>query len=316
MKTDAREKAQLPEETGKGGEFERQTSAFREWVSADGTTDHPAASGRYHLYVSLACPWAHRTILARKLLGLEDVLTMTVVDPIRDERGWRFREGEPDRVNGFEFLSEAYRATDPDFDQRVSVPVLWDRETSRIVNNESAEILRMLEIEFAAFHQSELDLYPHALREEIDALNEHVYESINNGVYKAGFATTQSAYEAAYDRLFDALDGLEARLTDRRYLLGERLTETDLRLFTTLIRFDAVYHGHFKCNARKITEYPALWGWLRDVYQVPGVASTVDFDHIKRHYHLTHERLNPAGLVPKGPVLELDTAHGRENLGR
>jgi putative glutathione S-transferase len=312
---DARTRAQFGAETDDDGRFVRQDSRFRDSVTADGSSGFPAEPGRYHLYVSLACPWAHRTVIVRRLKGLEDVISMSVVDPVRDERGWAFREGRghgADPVNGFAFLSEAYRSSDPSFSGRVTVPVLWDRRTGRVVNNESAEILRMLNSEFDAWGDAGLDLYPEALREEIDAVNDGVYRDVNNGVYRAGFATTQEAYEEAFDALFVALEGLDRRLAGRRYLLGDRITEADWRLFTTLIRFDAVYVGHFKCNLRRIVDHAALWPYLRDLYQVPGVSETVDFDHIKRHYYVTHGSINPTGIVPKGPALDLNQPHGRD----
>ena len=314
MSRGPRARAQFGAETDDDGRFVRQESRFRDRVTADGSSGFAAAPGRYHLYVSLACPWAHRAIIVRRLKGLEGVISMSVVDPVRDERGWAFREGPghgPDPVNGFGFLSEAYRASDPDFAGRVTVPVLWDRETGRIINNESAEVLRMLNSAFDEWGDAALDLYPARLREEIDAVNDRVYREVNNGVYRAGFATTQEAYEEAFDALFAALDWLDGRLASRRYLMGDRLTEADWRLFTTLIRFDAVYVGHFKCNLRRIADHPALWPYLRDLYQTPGVAETVDFDHIKRHYYLTHGSINPTGIVPKGPALDLSLPHGR-----
>ena len=306
-----RSTAEFPNETTTQGAFQRQASRFRDWVTADGSSDFPAAAGRYHLYVSLACPWAHRTLIARARKGLEAAIGVTVVDPIRDERGWAFG-AEPDPLNGWSFLSEAYQASDPEFEGRVTVPVLWDRERGVIVNNESADILRMLNSAFDAWAEHpERDLYPQPLRDEIDAVNARVYETVNNGVYKAGFASTQQAYEEAVRPLFETLDWLEQRLSTRRYLLGDAITEADWRLFTTLIRFDAVYHGHFKCNLRRIVDYPHLWGYLRDLYQQPGVAATVDFDPIKRHYYVTHARINPTQVVPLGPVLDLDAPHGR-----
>jgi len=306
--------AQFPRESDARGAFVRQQSRFRDWVRADGSTAFPAEAGRYHLYVSLACPWASRTVIVRKLKRLEEVVGLTVVDPIRDERGWRFLPDVPDPVNGFTYLSEAYRASDPDFDARVTVPVLWDKVGGRIVNNESAEIVRMLNAEFDAWGDASVDLYPEPLRAEVDALNERIYETVNNGVYRAGFATTQEAYEEAFDALFASLDWLEERLAQRRFLLGSTITEADWRLFVTLVRFDAVYVGHFKCNLRRIDDYPNLSGYLRDLYQQPGIAETVDFDHIKRHYYMTHPQLNPTGIVPKGPLLDLAAPHGRELL--
>ncbi|MFW6198844.1 MAG: glutathione S-transferase family protein [Acidobacteriota bacterium] len=306
----------VPKEIGDDGEFERQESAFRRWVRADGSSEFPAAPDRYHLYVSLACPWASRTVIFRRLKGLENVVGMSVVDPIRDERGWAFT-GEAgsdlDPLNGFDFLAEAYRATDPGFDDRVTVPVLWDKETDQIVNNESSEIIRMLNSEFDEWGDDSQDFHPEELRAEIDAVNNVVYDNVNDGVYKAGFATSQAAYERAFERLFSTLDDLEEHLRTRRYLLGDRLTEADWRLFTTLIRFDAVYHGHFKCNLRRLVDYPALWAYTRDLYQHrhPLVAETVDFDHIKRHYYLTHESLNPNRIVPLGPDLDPMEPHAR-----
>ena len=317
MSAPARARAQFGAETDDSGRFVRQVSRFRDRVTADGSSGYPAEPGRYHLYVSRACPWAHRTIIVRRLKRLEDVITMSVVDPVRDERGWAFREGPghgPDPVNGFRFLAEAYTATAPDFAGRVTVPVLWDRETGRVVNNESAEIVRMLNREWDRWGDASLDLYPEDLREEIDAVNDVVYRTVNNGVYRAGFATTQEAYEEAFDELFATLDELDRRLGGQRYLAGDRITEADWRLFTTLVRFDAVYALHFKCNLRRIADHPNLAPYLRELYQHPGVADTVDFDHIKRHYYLTHDSINPTGIVPKGPQLDLWAPHGRGAL--
>ena len=307
-------KAQFPDEQNEQGAFVRQGDAFRGWIRADGSSEFPAQAGRYHLYVSLACPWAHRTIITRKLKKLEDVISMSVVDPIRDDRGWRFGEGRGfsnDPVNGFSFLSEAYLATDPAYRSRVTVPVLWDKQSKRIVSNSDDDIMRMFETEFDAFGDASLDLYPEPLRAQIDEFNERVYESINNGVYRAGFATSQAAYEAGVRDLFAALDEMEERLATTRYLFGDRFVETDWRLFVTLVRFDPVYFGHFKCNLREIMQYPNLYGYLRDLYQVPGVAGTVDFDHIKRHYYVTHDDINPTGIVPLGPIQDLNAPHGR-----
>jgi putative glutathione S-transferase len=309
--------AQFPEEQSKSGEFKRQEDAFRDWVRRDGSTPYQPERGRYHLYVSLACPWAHRTIILRKLKGLEETIGLTVVDPVRDERGWAFRDGpghSADPVNGFHFLSEAYRATDPDYRGRVTVPVLWDKKTKRIVSNSDDDLLRMFNSEFEEFAASDYDFYPPELRDEIDEVNELVYQRVNNGVYRAGFATVQQAYERAAKRLFETLDQLDARLASQRYLLGQRMTESDWRLFPTLIRFDAVYHGHFKCNLRRIVDYSNLWPYLRDLYQHDGVATTVNFDHIKRHYYMTHDQINPTRIVPIGPALDLDAPHGRERL--
>jgi putative glutathione S-transferase len=311
-------KAQFPAEQSAQGEFVRQDDAFRRWVSADGSSGLPAVAGRYHLYVSLACPWAHRTIIMRALKGLEDAISMTVVDPVRDERGWRFGEGagfSPDPLNGWAFLSEAYFATDPGYVGRVTVPVLWDKEERRIVSNSDDDILRMLETQFDAVAQEPaLDFYPREHRDEIDALNERIYQHINNGVYRAGFATSQGAYERAARVVFRELDELEERLSTRRFLLGNAPLETDWRLFVTLVRFDPVYYGHFKCNLRLIRQYPNLYGYLRDLYQYPKVAQTVDFEHIKRHYYYTHDDINPTRIVPIGPQQELDTPHGRDFL--
>ncbi|GAB4508337.1 MAG: glutathione S-transferase family protein [Sulfuricaulis sp.] len=297
-----------------GGEFIRADSEFRDVVTADGSSGYPAGTGRYHLYVSLACPWAHRTLIFRKLKQLEDVISVSVVDPVITEGGWAFRDGFTDTVNGFAFLREAYIQASPDYSGRVTVPVLWDKQTKRIVNNESAEIIRMLNSEFNAFTAVKTDFYPVVLHREIVEINTFVYGRINNGVYKAGFAGSQRVYESAVTRLFAALDEIEARLGQSRYLVGDTLTEADWRLFTTLIRFDAVYVTHFKCNLRRIEDYPNLSNYLRDLYQVPRVAETVDFDHIKRHYFMSHRHLNPSGLVPKGPILDFSTAHDRERF--
>ena len=308
---------QFPNEQTETGEFKRQEDAFRQWVTENGQSGYPAAAGRYHLYVSLACPWAHRTIIVRTLKHLEPVVGMTVVDPIRDEQGWAFRNGEghsTDPVNGFHFLSEAYRLTDPAYRRRVTVPVLWDTVTKRIVSNSDDDLMRMLNGEFNRFTASRLDLYPEPLRADIDEMNTFLYERVNNGVYRAGFATSQRGYEQAARSLFAALDQLDTRLSQRRYLFGAQFVESDWRLFVTLIRFDAVYHGHFKCNLRRIIDYPNLSGYLKDLYQVPGVAETVNFDHIKRHYYVTHDDINPTRIVPIGPQLDLESPHGRDAL--
>ncbi|GGE19349.1 glutathione-dependent reductase [Aureimonas endophytica] len=303
-----------------GGSFERKASSFRHWVTADGgpgpdgQKGFPAATGRYHLYVSLACPWAHRTLIYRKLKRLEDVISISVVDWLMAEEGWVFSEREgtiPDTVNGCRRLHEVYVKADPHYTGRVTVPVLWDKETGTIVSNESAEIIRMLNRGFDAFGDASLDLAPDDLLPEIDALNAQIYETVNNGVYRCGFATTQAAYEKPFHALFETLDGLEERLARSRYLLGERFTEADWRLFTTLIRFDAVYHGHFKCNARRIADYPNLFGYMLDLYQTPGIAETVNFHHIKGHYYQSHKTINPTGIVPLGPDQDLGRPHGR-----
>ncbi|GAB4210394.1 MAG: glutathione S-transferase C-terminal domain-containing protein [Roseiflexaceae bacterium] len=310
--------AQFPAETSKDGAFVRQAYTIRDRITADGSSGFPAEAGRYHLYVSLACPWAHRAVIVRRLLGLEDVVSLSVVDPIRDERGWAFRDGpghSADPVNGFGFLSEAYLRTDPHYTGRYTVPCLWDRASGRLVTNNYPDITIDFETQFTAFHKPGApDLYPEPLRAEIDAVNALVYEDVNNGVYKAGFAATQAAYEAAVTALFDRLDWLEARLAGQRFLLGGQLTEADIRLFTTLVRFDSVYHGHFKCNLRRLVDYPNLWGYARDLFQRPGFGETVNFDHIKRHYYMTHDQLNPTRIVPKGPILDWDAPHGRAAL--
>ncbi|QDU65701.1 glutathione S-transferase family protein [Engelhardtia mirabilis] len=308
--------AQFPAESAADGSWKRQNSAFRHTVEAGG--EFPPEAGRYHLWVSLACPWAHRTIIVRKLKGLEHALSLSVVDPIRDERGWRFTTGAghgPDPIRDFKFLSEAYRATDPDFDARVTVPTLWDRESGQIVNNESAELIVMLDGAFAELAEEPgPQLYPEDLREAIDEVNDFVYDHINDGVYKCGFAASQGAYDRAYAHLFDGLDELERRLAGQRYLAGDRLTLADVRAFTTLVRFDAVYHGHFKCNRQRLADFEHLWAYARDLYQTPGFGDTVDFDHIKRHYYVTHGQLNPSGIVPQGPLLDWGAPHGREDL--
>jgi putative glutathione S-transferase len=296
------------------GEFVRRDSQFRDRVTADGSSGFPAEAGRYHLYVSLACPWAHRTVIFRRLKGLERAISMSVVDPLMLEQGWTFSRGEgcvPDTVNGCRHLHEVYAKAKPDYTGRVTVPVLWDKTRGTIVNNESSEIIRMLNGEFEAFAGSHEDYYPKPLRDEIDTVNRVVYENINNGVYRCGFATTQEAYERAFDALFSALDAMEARLERSRYLAGDRPTEADWRLFPTLVRFDAVYHGHFKCNLRRIEDYPNLSNYVRDLYQTPGVAETVNLDHIKRHYYASHLHINPTGIVPKGPALDFSAPHDR-----
>jgi putative glutathione S-transferase len=310
--------AAFPREQSPDGSFQRQASIFRDWVRADPAAPFPALAGRYHLYVSLACPWAHRTIIYRRIKGLEGAISMTIVDPERDERGWAVKEGPdntPDPVNGFAFLSEAYEASAPGFAGRVTVPVLWDTVTGRIVNNESADIIRMLDREFGAVAAfASPVLYPPELEVEIDEVNASVYAHVNNGVYRCGFAVTQGAYEGAFRELFRAIDALEDRLGQRRYLMGDHITEADWRLFTTLVRFDPVYVGHFKCNLRRIVDYPNLWGYLRDLFQQPLIADTVNFSHIKRHYYRTHPTINPTRIVPLGPDMNLAEPHGRDAL--
>lgn len=305
-------KAQFSKEQD-GGKFERQEDAFRDIVGID--PRHPAEAGRYHLYISLACPWAHRTLIVRHLSGLAELISVTVADPVRDSRGWAFWKGEghdPDEVNGFHFLSEAYLASDPGFSGRFTVPVLWDKVEKRIVNNSEDDICRMFQEALGG--KEKTDLFPDDIAEAQDALSHTIYENVNNGVYRAGFATRQEAYEEAVTALFDELDALDRRLADSRYLFGNRIVETDWRLFCTLVRFDAVYHGHFKCNFRKISEYPNLFPYLRDLYQQPGIAATVDMDHIKRHYYITHDQINPTGVVPLGPMQDLAAPHDREKF--
>ena len=309
---------QFSAETNAAGAFVRQEYSIRDRITADGSSGFRAEPGRYHLYVSLACPWAHRSIIVRRLLGLESVISMSVVDPIRDERGWAFRDGDGysrDPVNDFQFLSEAYLITDPGYTGRYTVPCIWDRVSGRLVTNNYPDITIDFETQFRAYHRPGApDLYPESLRSEIDAVNALIYEDVNNGVYKAGFAATQAPYEAAVDALFARLDWLEARLARQRYLVGDQLTEADIRLFTTLARFDAVYVGHFKCNLRRLIDYPHLWGYARDLYQRPGFGETVNFDHIKRHYYMTHDRINPSRIVPKGPLVDWSAPHKRATL--
>lgn len=305
------------------GHFKRAASQFRNWITPDGaagptgTGGFKAEAGRYHLYVSLACPWAHRTLIFRKLKKLEDLITVSIVDPLMLENGWEFKGkdgGTVDPLFGAKALWEIYVKADPHYSGRVTVPVLWDKQTGTIVNNESAEIIRMFNSAFDGLTGSHQDFYPTDLRAEIDTLNDIVYDTVNNGVYKAGFATTQEAYEEGARHLFETLDVLDNRLSTRRYLFGERLTEADWRLFTTLVRFDAVYVGHFKCNIRRIADYPNLSGYLRDLYQIAGVAETVNLFHIKNHYYRSHRAINPTGIVPIGPELDFDRPHGRERL--
>lgn len=309
--------AQFATEQSDSGEFQRQEDRFRDWVSTDGATAYPAEADRYHLYVSLACPWASRTLIVRQLQGLENIIGLTVVDPVRDERGWAFRDGpgySHDPVNGFDFLEQAYRATDPSFDGRVTVPVLWDKQTRRIVNNSEDDICRMFDGAFGTLATRQANLFPNDIAEEQAQLSGFIHNKVNNGVYRAGFATRQRAYDDACRALFAALDELEARLTTSRYLFGNRIVESDWRLFCTLVRFDVVYYIHFKCSLRRILDYPSLQGYLMDLYQQPGIAETVNFDHIKSHYYMTHEAINPMRIVPIGPVLDLTRPHGREKF--
>jgi len=306
-----------------GGRFKRQESAFRSWITPDGAPGPSGEGGfaaepdRYHLYVAYACPWAHRALIFRKLKGLEDFLPVSVVNPLMKENGWTFEPGyrvHPDPIHNADYMHQVYTAADPEYTGRVTVPVIWDRKKRTIVNNESAEIIRMLNSAFDKAGAKEGDYYPEDLRETIDGINERVYTCVNNGVYKAGFATTQEAYEEAVIPLFETLDWLEGILADNRYLCGARITEADWRLFTTLIRFDAVYVGHFKCNIRRIDDYPNLSNYLRELYQWPGIAETIDFHAIKLHYYASHETINPSGVVPAGPALDLHRKHDREKL--
>jgi putative glutathione S-transferase len=297
--------------------YRRPPSRFRDRVTADGSTPHPPEPGRYHLYVSWACPWAHRTIIGRRLKGLEDVIGVSVVDPIRDGRGWTFTGGEyTDRINGFTFLSEAYEATEPGYEGRFSVPVLWDTVTGRIVNNESGDILRMFSTGFRDLASDDVDLYPEPHRAAIDELNARIYETVNNGVYVAGFSRSQETYEETVRAMFETLDELDARLGRRRFLFGDEPVETDWRLFTTLLRFDAVYNVHFKCSLRRVVDYPHLWPYARDLFQQPGIAGTVRFGEIRDHYYRTHAMINPSGLVAVRPAADFAAPHDRGRLGR
>jgi putative glutathione S-transferase len=307
------------------GRFVRPPTRYRHWITADGAPGpsgeggFPAAAGRYHLYVALACPWAHRTLVFRKLKRLEHAISVSVVEPLMLSDGWRF--GPPgsataDGVNAAATLADIYRMADPKFTGKVTVPVLWDKTRRTIVNNESSEIIRMFNSAFAAVTDDRADYYPAELRDAVDAVNAAVYDNVNNGVYRTGFATTQAAYEEAFRALFATLDDLEQRLGKSRYLVGDRMTEADWRLFTTLVRFDAVYFGHFKCNLRRIVDYPNLSNYLRDLYQTQGIAATVDMDHIKRHYYGSHRHINPTGIVPLGPALDFMAPHDRGRFER
>ncbi|MCX2794053.1 glutathione S-transferase family protein [Microbulbifer thermotolerans] len=302
------------------GEFVREAAQLRNWITADGSPGpsgeggFAAEKGRYHLYVSLACPWAHRTLIFRKLKGLEDYISVSVVSPYMREHGWTFATEEGatgDALYGADYLYQLYIRNKADYSGRVTVPVLWDKQRACVVSNESSEIIRMFNSAFDGLTGNSADFYPQALRGDIDAINAIVYENVNNGVYRAGFATTQAAYEHAYERLFDTLEQLEQRLANNRYLCGDRITEADWRLFTTLVRFDPVYHGHFKCNKQRLADYPNLWAYTRELYQWPGVAATVDFHHIKTHYYASHATINPSGIVPKGPELDYAAPHNR-----
>ena len=307
-----------------GGRFKRSKSAFRNWVTKDGSAGpsgdggFKAEAGRYHLYVSLACPWAHRTLIFRELMGLQDAISVDIVDYHMSENGWEFKKRDGatgDSLMGKDYLHQVYTEADPHYTGRVTVPVLWDKQKKTIVSNESAEIIRMFNSAFEDIADPAApDFYPEGLKKEIDEINDLVYRTVNNGVYKAGFATEQDVYEENVGALFDTLDKLEDRLSKQRYLVGDTLTEADWRLFTTLVRFDPVYVGHFKCNIRRIADYPNLYGYLRELYQVPGVAGTVDFLHIKNHYYGSHGTINPTGIVPVGPDMDLDAPHGRDGL--
>lgn len=304
--------------TSGDGRFVRAEASFRDFVTADGSSGFPAEAGRYHLYVSLACPWAHRTMIFRKLLGLDGVISASIVDPLMGPGGWHFSDGPgciPDTVNNAQFMHEVYLQADPGCSTRVTVPVLWDKIRQTIVNNESSEIIRMLNTAFRRFQADGApDFRPAELHDDIELVNERVYRDVNNGVYRCGFASTQQAYDVAFDGLFSTLDWLDSRLAERRYLCGDRITEADWRLFTTLVRFDAVYVGHFKCNLRRISDYSHLHNYLRELYQTPGVAETCNFQHIKEHYYRSHISINPSGIVPLGPDLDFDSPHNRGNF--
>jgi putative glutathione S-transferase len=307
-----------------GGAFKRDTSRFRNWVTADGSagpsgeSGFKAEAGRYHLYVSHACPWAHRTLIFRAIKGLEGLIDVSVVHPDMLDDGWTFATdfdgATGDQLHGAQFLREVYLRADPKISGRVTVPILWDKQRNTIVSNESSEIIRMFNSAFDHLTGNTDDYYPEALRERINALNDRIYDEVNNGVYKSGFATTQDAYDAAVVPLFDALDWLEGHLSTHRYLAGDALTEADWRLFTTLVRFDLVYHLHFKCNRRRIVDYPNLWGFVRELYQRPHVAGTVHFDHFVRHYHYSHDTINPNRILPINPVLDFNAPHGRDTI--
>ena len=307
------------ESTDDTGAFVRSETSYRSRIQNDADARYPAESGRYHLYVSYACPWASRTVMARRLLGLEDAISVSVVDPYRDEDGWQFTPSKDgatrDHVHDVDYLRELYVMADPEATGRVTVPVLWDTETDTIVNNESREIVRMFSKAFGSHATTERTLAPQNRRETVDEILDAIYEPINNGVYRAGFATEQEPYDDAIDDLFEALKYWNGVLRNQRFLVGDTVTEADVAMFTTLVRFDAVYHTHFKCNVKQIHEYDALWPYVRDVYQLPGVDETVDFSHIKEHYYTTHEDVNPSGIVARGPDLEFEEPHHRERLG-
>ncbi|MCW8886230.1 MAG: glutathione S-transferase family protein [Motiliproteus sp.] len=306
------------------GAFKRQQSQFRNWITADGSAGPSGENGfkaepdRYHLYVSLACPWAHRTLIFRAIKGLEKIVSVSVVHPYMGDQGWSFKRtagSDGDSVNNLDFLHQIYTLCDPQYSGRVTVPVLWDKQQRRIVSNESAEIIRMFNTAFDELGATPGDYYPEALSEEIDELNSLIYDRLNNGVYKAGFATSQEVYQQEVEQLFVAMEYLELRLANQRYLVGSHLTEADWRLFTTLIRFDSVYHGHFKCNLKQLKDYPNLWAYTRELYQKPGISNTVNLRQIKAHYYGSHLTINPTGVIPAGPILDIGQPHGRELLG-
>jgi putative glutathione S-transferase len=299
---------------GRDGSFQRKASAFRDWVKDTPDARFQPEAGRYHLYVSLACPWAHRTLILRVLKGLEGMIGVTVVDPLMLDNGREFSDDHPDTLNGAEFMHQIYSRADGSYTGRVTVPVLWNTKERTIVSNESSEIIRMLNTAFDRIGAKPGDFYPADLAEEIDTVNARVYETVNNGVYRCGFARTQEAYDSAFDTLFDSLDWLEDRLSRSRYLVGDRVTEADWRLLPTLLRFDPVYHGHFKCNRNRLVDFPNLWDYTRELYQWPGVAATVDFHHIKQHYYASHRTVNPTGIVPKGPSVDFAEPHTRDRI--
>ncbi|WP_135829193.1 glutathione S-transferase family protein [Halorussus halobius] len=318
MLVDGEWRVDVDEYTDEDGEFDRQETSFRDRIEDDPDAEFPAEAGRYHLYVSYACPWAHRALVTRSLLGLDEAVAVSVVDPYREDDGWEFspeKDGcTEDRVNGFDYLRETYVAADPEFTGRVTVPVLWDTERETVVNNESKEVMRMFDTQLASVADRDVTLYPEGYRDEVDEVIADIYDPINNGVYRAGFAGTQQAYDRAITELFDALDRYDDLLADRRYLCGDRLTEADVAMFTTLVRFDEVYHTHFMCNRQFVREYDNLWPYLRDLYQTPGFGETVHMDHIKEHYYTTHPDVSPKRIVPLGPDPDFEASHDRDEL--
>lgn len=304
-------------ERDKGGAFNRTPTVFRNWVTAQGSSEFKPEAGRYHLYVSLACPWAHRTLIMRSLKGLTDAIDVSIVDPILSDKGWMFSDEAgaiPDSVNHTQYLHEIYLKADPKYTGRITVPVLWDKQKQTIVNNESREIIRMFDVEFADLAMKKIDLYPRELQQKIDETIDAIYTPINNGVYRSGFATSQEAYEKAVTELFENLDRWETVLGKQRYLCGNQITEADICMFTTLYRFDSVYHGHFKCNLRRIVDYPNLWNYLKDLYQHPDIKVTCNLDHIKRHYYISQTQVNPNQIVPKGPIIDFEERHDRDRF--